>query len=94
MFTQIDDLPAGVVGVVASGRVTADDRQQILEPSIEDTVETAGRVRLLYVAGRTSPATIAAGSMTTRSSAPATSTISTASPSSPTTGPISARCWP
>ena len=51
MFTQIDNLPAGVVGVVASGRVTVDDRQRILEPVIEDTVETAGRVRLLYVAG-------------------------------------------
>ena len=51
MFTQIDNLPAGIVGVVASGQVTVADRQHILEPSIEDAVETAGRVRLLYVAG-------------------------------------------
>ena len=51
MFTRIDNLPAGVVGVVASGQITVDDRQRVLEPVIEDTVETAGRVRLLYVAG-------------------------------------------
>ncbi len=51
MFMRIDDLPAGFVGVVARGRVTADDRQQVLEPSIAGAVEAAGRVRLLYVAG-------------------------------------------
>ncbi len=51
MFKPIDDLPAGVVGVVASGEITADDRLFILEPSIEGAVETAGRARLLYVAG-------------------------------------------
>ena len=51
MFERIDNLPVGFVGVVASGQVTADDRLRILEPSIEGAVETAGRVRLLYVAG-------------------------------------------
>ena len=50
MFTRIDNLPAGVVGVVASGKVTADDRLRILEPFIAGAVETAGRARLLYVA--------------------------------------------
>lgn len=51
MFTRIDNLPAGFVGVVASGQVTADDRHLVLEPSIDGAVETTGRVRLLYVAG-------------------------------------------
>ena len=51
MFTRIDNLPVGFVGVVASGQITADDRSRVLEPSIEGAVETAGRVRLLYVAG-------------------------------------------
>jgi len=51
MFTRIDNLPAGFVGVVASGQVTSDDRLKILEPSIDGAVGTAGRVRLLYVAG-------------------------------------------
>ncbi len=51
MFMRIDNLPAGFVGVVASGQVTADDRLRVLEPSIMGAVETAGRVRLLYVAG-------------------------------------------
>ena len=51
MFTRIDNLPAGFVGVVASGQVTTDDRQHVLEPSIMGAVETNGRVRLLYVAG-------------------------------------------
>ncbi len=51
MFMRIDDLPAGCVGVVASGEVTANDRSLVLEPSIAGAVESAGRVRLLYVAG-------------------------------------------
>lgn len=51
VFTRIEDLPTGFVGVVASGQVTANDRNRVLEPFIEGAVETAGRVRLLYVAG-------------------------------------------
>jgi len=50
MFTSIDNLPAGIVGVVANGMVTADDRLRILEPSIAGAVAAGGRARLLYVA--------------------------------------------
>jgi hypothetical protein len=51
MFTRIDDLPAGAIGVVARGRVTGEDRRSMLEPSIADVLGEHGRVRLLYVAG-------------------------------------------
>ena len=51
MFTRIDNLPTGFVGVVANGQVTADDRNRVLEPFIKVAVEETGRVRLLYVAG-------------------------------------------
>ncbi len=51
MFTRIEDLPAGAIGFVASGRITADDRQSVLEPTIDGRLEAGGRVRLLYVAG-------------------------------------------
>ena len=51
MFTLMENLPSGFVGVVASGKVTADDRTQVLEPFIKGAVEASGRARLLYVAG-------------------------------------------
>ncbi len=51
MFTAIEDLPPGAIGFVATGRVTAADRQTILEPTIEWALEVGGRVKLLYVAG-------------------------------------------
>ncbi len=50
MFTTIDNLPDGAVGFEAHGRVTDADRRTILEPSIAWALESAGKVRLLYVA--------------------------------------------
>ncbi|CAN5307831.1 hypothetical protein BH10PSE9_BH10PSE9_09540 [soil metagenome] len=51
MFTSIENLPRGAVGVRASGRVTHAERTGMLAPTIERAVAEGGRVRLLYVAG-------------------------------------------
>ena len=51
MFKQIEDLPAGAIGFVASGRITADERQNVIEPSLSRAIASGRRVRLLYVAG-------------------------------------------
>jgi hypothetical protein len=51
MLTRIEDLPAGAIGVVASGRVTREERRAMLEPTIADAIGEHGRLRLLYVAG-------------------------------------------
>ena len=52
MFTPIEDLPPGAIGFVATGRITAEDRRNVLEPTIDWALEVSGRVRLLYVAGQ------------------------------------------
>jgi hypothetical protein len=51
MFIEIDDLPPGAIGFVASGRITADERLSVLEASFREAVARGERVRLLYVAG-------------------------------------------
>lgn len=50
MFTPIEDLPTGSVGFEAHGRVTDADRHTVLEQTIEWALESADKVRLLYVA--------------------------------------------
>jgi hypothetical protein len=51
MFVKIEGLPPGAIGVAATGRVTGDDRKDVLEPEIAHLAEARGKVRLLYVAG-------------------------------------------
>jgi hypothetical protein len=52
MFTSIDSLPAGILGVEARGRVSRDDRHAVLAPQIETALRKGkGKVKLLYVAG-------------------------------------------
>jgi len=51
MFRAIDEMPKGAIGFAASGMVTAADREEILEPTIDWAIEANGKVRLLYVAG-------------------------------------------
>lgn len=50
MFKAIEDLPKGAVGFEAHGRVTDADRHSVLEQTIEWALESAEKVRLLYVA--------------------------------------------
>ena len=57
MLTLIEDLPDGVVGVEALGKVTAEDYERVLAPAVEAarTRSADGRIRLLYVLGREFP---------------------------------------
>jgi hypothetical protein len=49
MLTTIEGLPDSVVGFEASGKVTADDYRDVLEPAVEAALKGAEKVRLLYV---------------------------------------------
>ena len=50
MLKKIEGLPAGVIGVEASGEVTADDYRDVLEPMIQ-SAHAAGKIRFLYIYG-------------------------------------------
>ena len=51
MFKLIEDLPPGVLGIEATGKVTHEDYQNILIPRAEAMI-AKGPVKLLYVAGK------------------------------------------
>ena len=51
MFTRIENLPAGAIGFEAVGRITEEDRVEVLEPTIEAILDDGRPVRLLYLAG-------------------------------------------
>ncbi|WP_421725068.1 STAS/SEC14 domain-containing protein [Bauldia sp.] len=51
MFTPIAGLPAEIIGFTANGRVTREDRQAVLEPTIDMALKQHEQVRLLYVVG-------------------------------------------
>ncbi|TAK89923.1 MAG: STAS/SEC14 domain-containing protein [Burkholderiaceae bacterium] len=51
MMTPIRDLPENVLGVHASGTVTADDYTAVLIPSVEATLKQQDHIRLLYELG-------------------------------------------
>ena len=57
MLSVIADLPEGVVGVEAHGRVTSEDYEEVLAPAVEAARASSGdgRVRLLYVLGHEFP---------------------------------------
>jgi hypothetical protein len=48
LIKEIQDLPTGVIGLRASGEVTADDYRDVMVPMLEETLRLGG-VRLLYV---------------------------------------------
>ncbi len=50
MLEPLTGLPEGVVGMKASGTVTADDYREVLIPAL-DTAAESGRIRLLYELG-------------------------------------------
>ena len=49
MIEQLPDLPGTVVGVRATGRVTAEDYESVLMPAIERAIKEHGHIRLLYI---------------------------------------------
>jgi hypothetical protein len=51
MFTLIEGLPAGAIGVEAKGQITRADRRKVLEPELKSALSGGERIRLLYVAG-------------------------------------------
>jgi SpoIIAA-like len=56
MLRLIEDLPEGVVGVEADGKVTSEDYERVLLPAVETArAKGDGRVRLLYVLGHELP---------------------------------------
>ena len=48
MFTQLTDLPAGILGFEARGKFTAADYETVLMPTMEAAVK-AGPVNLLFI---------------------------------------------
>jgi hypothetical protein len=48
MIERIDGMPAGTVGLRASGKLSKDDYTSVLEPALREGVE-AGELRLLFV---------------------------------------------
>jgi SpoIIAA-like len=48
MVERIDDMPAGTVGLRASGRLTREDYRDVLVPVLREAVES-GEVRMLFV---------------------------------------------
>jgi hypothetical protein len=51
MIRVLEDMPANVVGVEASGTVTDDDYENVLVPAIEAMTEANEKLRFLYVLG-------------------------------------------
>ena len=48
MIERLDDVPDGVIGLRASGEITADDYRDVMGPVLDAALERGG-VRLLYV---------------------------------------------
>ncbi|MGH7328766.1 MAG: STAS/SEC14 domain-containing protein [Polyangiaceae bacterium] len=51
MLKRMEDLPAGVDGVQATGTVTTDDYEQVMRPLLEAARREGRRVRFLYQVG-------------------------------------------
>lgn len=51
MFKLSEDTPDNVVGVMASGEITAKDYKATFIPAIERTLQRHGSVRILYQMG-------------------------------------------
>jgi hypothetical protein len=52
MIEIIQGLPENVLGVVGSGKVTAEDYDNVLIPAIEDKEKKYGKIRMLYQLGK------------------------------------------
>jgi len=47
MIERLEEMPAGTIGLRASGKLTREDYQQVLEPALQEGVES-GELRLLF----------------------------------------------
>ena len=48
MIERIEEVPAGVVGLRASGKLTRDDYKNLMEPALKEAIDT-GEARVLFV---------------------------------------------
>jgi SpoIIAA-like len=48
MVERIEDMPAGVVGLRASGKLTRDDYRDVLEPGLKEAMDS-GEARVVFV---------------------------------------------
>jgi SpoIIAA-like len=48
MIERIEEMPAGTIGLRASGKLTREDYRDVLEPALREGVES-GELRLLFV---------------------------------------------
>jgi hypothetical protein len=51
MIEPLDGLPPGVLGLRASGQVSAQDYERVLAPAVERALADGGMVRLVYELG-------------------------------------------
>ena len=51
MFRPIFDLPTGVIGYSAVGKISADDYSKVLIPELEAKLAEGGKLRFLFLAG-------------------------------------------
>lgn len=51
MFRPVFDLPPGVIGFSAVGKISSDDYTKVLIPEIEAKLAEGGKLRFLFVAG-------------------------------------------
>ena len=49
MIEQMDNMPAGTLGFVAHGKVTADDYASVVIPDVEAAFQVNANLRVLYV---------------------------------------------
>ncbi len=47
MIERLEDMPAGTIGLRASGKLSREDYQQVLEPALREGVES-GEMRLVF----------------------------------------------
>ena len=48
MIEQLNDMPDGTIGFRATGKITADDYREVLEPTIRSAIGS-GEIRMLYM---------------------------------------------
>ena len=48
MIQRMDEMPAGTIGLEASGKLSRDDYRQVLEPALREGIES-GELRLVFV---------------------------------------------
>jgi hypothetical protein len=51
VLAVLEDLPDNVIGVIATGKVTDDDYEHVLIPTIRSALDAHERIRFFYVLG-------------------------------------------